>query len=118
MKKTKHFKGLRIFRNAENILRTKKVCQPTPSEAVNKKASRPKTQVAADFAQYEVHESGLKPQTPNHQVVAAIQTSVAIILLFCCRYLDSFIDMYHVLQHQTHCHQPGLEGMTIKRSSN
>lgn len=38
MKKTLYFKGLRFFRNADNILLTKKVCQPTPIEYQRKSA--------------------------------------------------------------------------------
>ncbi len=38
MKNNLYFKGLRIFRNADNILRTKKVCQPTPIEYQGKSA--------------------------------------------------------------------------------
>lgn len=53
----------------------------------------------------------------NKRVVIAIQTSVVIFLLFCCRYMDSFIDMYHVVGDLMLCHQPVLDWMAIKRSS-
>lgn len=52
----------------------------------------------------------------NERIVIAIQTSLAIFLLFCCRYLDSFIDMYHVMDNLILAHQPALEWMALKRS--
>ena len=52
----------------------------------------------------------------NQRVVAAIQTSLAIFILFCCRYMDSFIDMYHVVDNLILAHQPALEWMALKRS--
>ena len=54
----------------------------------------------------------------NQRVVTAIQTSVAIFLLFCCRYLDSFIDIYHVVSSFISCHQLVLEWMASNRSRN
>ncbi len=52
----------------------------------------------------------------NQRVVFAIKTSAAVFLVFCCRYMDSFIDMYHVLGDLMFCHQPALEWMAAKRS--
>lgn len=57
-----------------------------------------------------------KFKTQNQQIVSAIQTSLVIFLLSCCRYLDSFIDMYHVVGDLMQCHQPVLEWMALKRS--
>jgi hypothetical protein len=52
----------------------------------------------------------------SHHFVTAIQTSVVIFLLFCCRYLDSFIDIYHGVSSFISCHQLVLEWMASNRS--
>ncbi len=57
-----------------------------------------------------------KFKTQNQQIVSAIQTSLVIFLLSCCRYLDSSIDMYHVMDNLILAHQPALEWMALKRS--
>ncbi len=49
--------------------------------------------------------------------VAVIKTSGVLFLLFCCRYLDSFIDMYHVISGFISCHQLFLDLMEIRRNA-
>lgn len=55
--------------------------------------------------------------TQKPLVVTAIKTSIVLFLLFCCRYMDSFIDMYHVVGDLMPCHQIVLEWMSNQRSS-
>lgn len=47
-------------------------------------------------------------------LVAVIKTSEAIFCLFCCRYVDSFIDIYHVGRGLISCHQRSSDLIKIR----
>lgn len=51
--------------------------------------------------------------SPKQTFVAGIKTSRAAFLHFCCRYSDSFINMYHVVSDLMIAHQQALYLMVI-----